>query len=172
VIPSSHRLVPHSRGKPSPTAKAIGVKSNEAKLSGEGTLRPLELNLLIWIVQFIVLSEDISNRMAPVRGNNPNKLADLDDSIRHQLVQLHSKLTQNVQKNWVWGHTKPNSKEILEHNSFVRPRVRHRLRSGGSTISFGKIVTVVSKGHEAGFCHSRLPKIESDTSQSSRISNL
>jgi hypothetical protein len=59
------------------------VKSDAGKLSGDGILKPLELNLVILIMQFIVLSEDIGDRAAPTRGNNPDKLADMDDNIRH-----------------------------------------------------------------------------------------
>jgi hypothetical protein len=78
-IPSAHPLVSHDRGKPHLAIKTTGVKSNGAELSGEGTIGPLELNLLIMIVQFIMLSED--SRTAPVRGNSLDKLADLDGSI-------------------------------------------------------------------------------------------
>jgi hypothetical protein len=81
-IPSARPLVPHDRGKPRLAIKTTGVKINGAELSGEGTIGPLKLNLLIMIVQFIMLSEDINSRTAPVRGNSPDKLADLDDSIR------------------------------------------------------------------------------------------
>jgi hypothetical protein len=63
AIPSPCPLIPYSRGKPRPISKANGVKSNAAKLSSEGTLRPLELNLVVPVVQLIVLSENISSRM-------------------------------------------------------------------------------------------------------------
>jgi hypothetical protein len=69
-------------------------------------------------------------------------------------MQLHLELTQIVLKNRVWGHAKPSSKEILEHDSLIRSRIRHRLHPRGSTIPFGKIVTIAPEGHEAGFCHS------------------
>jgi hypothetical protein len=87
-------------------------------------------------------------------------------------MQLHSELTQDVHENRMWGHAKPSSKEILKHHSFVRSRHMHRLHARRSAISLGKIVTVVSEQPEAGFRHSRLPKIVSDTSQSSHSSNL
>jgi hypothetical protein len=66
-------------------------------------------------------------------------------------MQLHSEVTQNIQKNQVWGHAKPSSKEILKQDSLIRSRIRHRLRPMGSIIPFGKIVTVVPEGHEPGF---------------------
>jgi hypothetical protein len=69
-------------------------------------------------------------------------------------MQLHSKHTQNVQKNWMWGHTKRSSKEILENNSLVLPRVRNRICLRGSTVPFGKIMATVSEGHETGLHHS------------------
>jgi hypothetical protein len=81
--PSTHPLVPHSRSKLRLTLKPTRVKSDAGKLSGDGILKPLELNLVILIMQFIVLSEDIGDRAAPTRGNNPDKLADMDDDIRH-----------------------------------------------------------------------------------------
>jgi hypothetical protein len=67
------------------------------------------------------------------------------------------------------GHVKPNSKEILKHDSFIYPRLRHRLCTRRSAISLRKIVIVVSEVLEAGFHHSRLPKIVSDTSCSSNL---
>jgi hypothetical protein len=63
AIPSTCPLIPYSRGKPRPISKVTGVKSNADKLSREGTLRPLELNLVVLVVQLIVLSENISSRM-------------------------------------------------------------------------------------------------------------
>jgi hypothetical protein len=59
------------------------VKSDAAKLSGEGTFGTLRLNLLILIVQLIVLSEDIYIWMTTTGSNSPDKLTDLHDSIRH-----------------------------------------------------------------------------------------
>jgi hypothetical protein len=148
------------------------VKSDATKLSSESTLEPHKLNLLILVVQLIVLSKDIYSRMAPTRSNNPDELTDLDDSIWCQLMQLHSELMQDVHMNWMWGHAKPRSKEIPEHDSFIHPRLRYRLRAKRSAISLGKVATVVSKGPEVGLRHSRLPKIISDTNQSNNNNNL
>jgi hypothetical protein len=164
AIPPTRPVVPHNRGKPQPTPKVTRVKSDASKLSGEGTLRPHKLSLLILVVQLIVLSEDICSRMVLVRSNSPDKLTDLDDSFWHQLMQLYSELMQDVHKNRMWGHVKPSIKEILEYYSFIHPRLRHIPHARRSAISHGKIVTVVSEGPEAGFHHSRLPKIISDTS--------
>jgi hypothetical protein len=49
-IPSARPLVPHSRSKPRPIPEPTRVKSDTAKLSDEGTLGSLELNLLILIM--------------------------------------------------------------------------------------------------------------------------
>jgi hypothetical protein len=43
------------------------------------------------------------------------------------------------------GHAKHSSKEILEHDSFVCPRLRHRLCARNSAKSLAKIVIVVSE---------------------------
>jgi hypothetical protein len=56
------------------------------------------MNHVVLVVQLIMLSEDIGSRMTSVGSNNLDKLADLDDSIRRQLMQLHSKFTQDVYK--------------------------------------------------------------------------
>jgi hypothetical protein len=148
------------------------VKSDATKLSSEGTLKPLKLNLLILVVQLVVPSKDICSRMAPTRSNSPDKLTDMEDSIQCQLMQLHLELKQDVHKNHMWGHAKPSSKEILKHDSFIHLRLRHRPHAKRSAISLGKIVIIVSEGPEAFFHHSRLPKIVSDTSQSSYNNNL
>jgi hypothetical protein len=105
-------------------------------------------------VQHIVLSEDICSRTASAGSNNLDKLADLDNSIRHQLMQLHLELAQDVHKNWMWGHVKPSSKEILKHDSFICPRLRNRIRARRLAIYLGKIVTMVFEGPGAGFHHS------------------
>jgi hypothetical protein len=130
------------------------VKSDVAKLSGEGTLGPHKLNLLILVVQLVVLSEDICSTMAPIRSSSPDKLIDLDDSIWRQLMQLYLELMQDVHKYWMWRHAKPSSKEILKHDSFICLRLRYRLCARRLGISLGKIVTVVSKGSDVGFHHS------------------
>jgi hypothetical protein len=46
------------------------------------------MNLTILIVHFIMLSEDISSWMASVGSDSPDKFANLNDSIRHQMMQL------------------------------------------------------------------------------------
>jgi hypothetical protein len=103
AIPPIHPHVPHSRGKPRPTPKATRVKSDAAKLRGEGTLGLHKFNLLILVVQLIVLNKNIYSRMVPTRSNILDKLTDLEDSIRCQLMQLHSELMQDVHKNRTWG---------------------------------------------------------------------
>jgi hypothetical protein len=50
------------------------------------------MNFLVLIVQLIVMSENICSRMTSARSNNTNKLANLNDSIRHLLMQLFLKL--------------------------------------------------------------------------------
>jgi hypothetical protein len=59
-----------------------------------------------------------------VRRNNPDELANMNDSIRHKLMQLNPEFAQDVHKDRMWWYVKTSIKEILEHHSFIRPRVR------------------------------------------------
>jgi hypothetical protein len=68
---------------------ATGVKSDTAKLCSEGSLTSLKVILLVLIMQFIMLSENISSWMAPTRSDSLDKFANLGDSIRSKMVQLH-----------------------------------------------------------------------------------
>jgi hypothetical protein len=117
----------HSRGKPHPISELRGVKRNIAKLGSECSLGSFKMNFLILMVQLIVMSENICSRMTTAGSNSRYELANLDDSIRRQLMQLHMKLAQNIHKDWMWWHAKPSSKKILEHHSFVHPRIKNRL---------------------------------------------
>jgi hypothetical protein len=99
------------------------VKCDTIKLSTEGSLRSLKMNLLVLVVQLIVLSEDIDSGMTSARSNNADKLANLDDSIRRQMMQLHSELTQNVHKDRMRRYVKPSSEDFFEHNIFLRSRL-------------------------------------------------
>jgi hypothetical protein len=47
------------------------------------------MNLLVLIVQLIVLSEYIGSCTTPAGSDSPDKLADLNNGIQHQMVQLH-----------------------------------------------------------------------------------
>jgi hypothetical protein len=67
------------------------VKSDTAELSKESSLTSLKVNLLVLIMQLIMLSKDIGSWMVLVGSDSPDKFANLDDSIRHQMVQLHVK---------------------------------------------------------------------------------
>jgi hypothetical protein len=66
------------------------MKGDTTKLRNEGSLTSLEMNLLVLVVQHIMMGEDISSRMTSARSDRLDKLTDLNDSIRRQLVQLHS----------------------------------------------------------------------------------
>jgi hypothetical protein len=121
---------------------ATGVKDDTTKLCSEGSLASLKMNLLILIVQLIVLSEDSGSRMASVGSHSPDKLTNLNDSIWHQMVQLHSKFVQNVHMDQMRWHTKPSSEKVFEDDSFICMRLRHGLRTGDSAISLGEIASV------------------------------
>jgi hypothetical protein len=85
-----------------------------------------------------MLGKDIDSRMTPARSDRPDKLTDLNDSIRHQLVQLHSEFVEDVHENWMRRHAEPGSEKVFEDDSFVRPGLWHGLRARGSAISLGK----------------------------------
>jgi hypothetical protein len=143
TIPTASPLVPHSGGKPCSTSKPRGVKRNIAKLGGESSITSYKMNFLVLVVQLIVMSEYISSRMTTARSNSPDELANLNDSIRHQLMQLYLKFVQDVHKDWMRRHMKPDSKEILEHHGFVRPRIRNRPCTKRMHVSLQKIVGII-----------------------------
>jgi hypothetical protein len=58
----------------------------------------------------------------------------------------------------MWGPVKPNSKEVLKHDGFIRLRHKHKLRAESTAIFLGKIVIVVSMHREAGFVIVGCPK--------------
>jgi hypothetical protein len=58
----------------------------EAELRSEGSLTSLEMNLLILVVHLIMLGKDISSQTTSARSDRPDKLTDLNDSIRRQMV--------------------------------------------------------------------------------------
>jgi hypothetical protein len=78
---------------------ACGLEGNAAKLCSEGSLAYLKMNLLVLVMQLIVLSEDISSRMASARNDSLDKLVDLNNGIWRQVMQLDSKSAKNVCKN-------------------------------------------------------------------------
>jgi hypothetical protein len=145
-------LIPHSGSKLHPPSVATGVKGDTTKLCSEGSLASLKMNLLVLIVHLIVLSEDIGSWTAPTGSDSPDKHTNMSDSIRRQMVQLHSKFAQDVHKNWMRWHTKPNSEKVFKDDSFIRSRLRDGLRARSSAISFGKIVCVILNRPNAGFC--------------------
>jgi hypothetical protein len=96
------------------------VKGGIAKLCSKGRLTSLEMNLLVLIVQLIVLSKDIDSRMDPTGHDSLDKLTDMIDNIRHQMVQLHLEFAQDVHKDRMQRHMKPGSKKVFEDDSFIR----------------------------------------------------
>jgi hypothetical protein len=130
------------------------------------------MNHVVLVVQLIMLSEDIGSRMTSVGSNNLDKLADLDDSIRRQLMQLHSKFTHDVYKAQMRWHVRPSSEDIFKHDSFIHSRLWHRLRTRRSAISLGKILRVTVHSPKVGFCDSRWPEVIADPIQCSRSYNF
>jgi hypothetical protein len=130
------------------------------------------MNLLVLVVQRIVMSENICSRMTSTRSNNLDKLANLNDSIWCQLMQLYPELAQNIEKDWVRRHTETSNKETFEHHCFVLMRIWNILCTRRSVISFQKITSETLQRGNAVLSNPRLPKILADASKSSLSPNL
>jgi hypothetical protein len=111
TIPAARPLILRSGGKPHPTSKLGWMKRYTTKLRSESSFRPFKMNLFVLIVQLIVMGENICSRMTSVRSNNSDKLANLNDTIRCQLMQLRLKLAQNVQRTVCGGIQRPTMKK-------------------------------------------------------------
>jgi hypothetical protein len=107
-------------------------------------------------------------------GTNPHqdKLANLNGSIRHQLMQLHPGPVQNIQIGRVRRHTETSSEEIFEHHLFIFMRIWNRLCTRRLGITLQKVVSETLQRHNAGLSNHRLPKIIVDGSRSSLSPNL
>jgi hypothetical protein len=125
------------------------------------------MNLLVLIVQLIVLSEDIDSRMDPTGHDNLEKLTDMIDSIWRQMVQLHPKFAQDVHKDRMQRHMKPDSKKVFEDDSFIRSSLRHVLCTWGLAISRGEIAVVAFHRSNVGFWNIRWPKVTTYSIQGS-----
>jgi hypothetical protein len=68
------------------------MKRNASELSTERVLAPFKLDFLLLVMQLVVLCEDLSSRATSARADRLDKLLDLNNSIRCQLVQLNAKL--------------------------------------------------------------------------------
>jgi hypothetical protein len=138
TIPAAGPLVPHTRSKHRLIPKPRRVKRDTTKLGGESSLRPLKTNLFLLVLQLIVMSEHICGRTTPAKSNKPDELPNLNDSIRHKLMQLNPELAQDVHKNRMWQHAKASSKEIHKHHSFNRSRTQNRFTTRRSAVSLQK----------------------------------
>jgi hypothetical protein len=58
-----------------------------------------------------MLGEDVGSRMVPVGSDHPNKLANCDDGVRHQMVQLYLNHVENISENWMQRYTNPAAKK-------------------------------------------------------------
>jgi hypothetical protein len=131
------------------------MKCDTTKLHSEDSLALLEMNLLVLVVQLIMLCEDIGSRMASAGSDRPDKLTDLNDSIRRQMVQLHSEFAQDVCENQMWRHTELGSEKFFEGDNFVCPGLWHGLRAKGSAISLGEIASAGLHRLDTGFHDTR-----------------
>jgi hypothetical protein len=112
------------------------MKVYTPKLSNEGSLEPLKMNLLVLIVQLIMMSENFSIKVIFARCDSPNKFADLDNIVWSKLMQLHQKLVKNIQEHRVWRYAKASNEKIHEHNRLVPSRDRYRLYARRPSKSF------------------------------------
>jgi hypothetical protein len=62
------------------------------------------------------MSENLIIRTTSIRSNNPDKHADLHNSVGCELMQLHMKFVKYIQKHRVRRYAKASSEKILEHN--------------------------------------------------------
>jgi hypothetical protein len=148
------------------------MKRDTSKLCGESSLRSFKMNSLVLVVKFIMMNENICCGTTSARGNNPDKPANLNDSIQRKFMQLHSKFAQDIHKDWKQRDIEASSEEILEHHSFVFPRIQNRLCTRWSNISLWKIAGATFQKCKVGVRNGRLPKVIADTSQRIHNSNL
>jgi hypothetical protein len=69
------------------------------------------MNLLVLVMEFIVMSENISIRMTFARSNNRNEFAELHNSIGHELMELHTKFVKYIQKHRVRRYAKASNEK-------------------------------------------------------------
>jgi hypothetical protein len=87
------------------------MKGYASKLCSEVSLGPLKMNLLVLIMHLIVMSENFSVWVTSARSDNPNKLANLNNSIWSKLMKIHLKFVKNVQEHRVRRYVKASSKK-------------------------------------------------------------
>jgi hypothetical protein len=93
TIPPTCPFFSHSGGELRPISKMSVMKRNTTKLGGEGSFGSHEMNLLVLVVQLVVPSEDICSRPTPAGSNDPDNFDDLNDCVRHKLMQLYLEFT-------------------------------------------------------------------------------
>jgi 2-oxo-4-hydroxy-4-carboxy--5-ureidoimidazoline (OHCU) decarboxylase len=124
------------------------MKRYTTKLRSKSSVGPFKMNLLVLVVQVIVMSKNADSRMTSIRSNSPDKFANLNNSIRCQLMQLHPELASNIQNDRVRRHAETSSKEIFEHHCFIIKRIWNGLCTRSSAISFQKIMSnAVQRGY-------------------------
>jgi hypothetical protein len=99
------------------------------------------------------MSENVCSRTTSARSNSPNKLADLNNGVRHQLMQLYLKFVQNFQKNQMRRYTKASNEEIFEHDSLIFLRNGNKLHAGRPGKPFRKVASKILKRCDASSCN-------------------
>jgi hypothetical protein len=114
------------------------MKGYAPKLRSELGLGPLKMNPLILIMKLVVVSENLGIRVTSAWSDSPNKLTNLNNSIRSELMKLHLKLVKDAQEHGVRRYAKASNKEILEHNRLVLPKSRNRFYAWWLDIPLGE----------------------------------
>jgi hypothetical protein len=82
TILAARPLIPHSRGKSHPISKTGWMKRYASKLHSESSVGSCKMNILVLIMQLVAMSKNIRSGKTSVRSNNPEKLANPNDTIR------------------------------------------------------------------------------------------
>jgi hypothetical protein len=78
-----------------------------------------KLYLFLLLMQFIMLSKKLRCLFTTVGSNIPEKLGQLDDSVRSQLMQPDLKFHYYLHQSRVRRHAHPDNEVIFENNSFI-----------------------------------------------------
>jgi hypothetical protein len=126
------------------------MKCNATELSSKFVVIPFKFYLLHLVMQLVILCEDLSSRMASARAKRPNKLPNLNNSIRHQLMQLNV----NLHQDWMWQHTKPCGKQVFKDYDFIHPGCVNNLRARRSGITLWEVLSMQLHRPNVHFPHS------------------
>jgi hypothetical protein len=82
-------------------------------------LTSINLHLLWPVVQLVTLRKTLTTWVTTKAHDRPKVLRQLSKSIWGQLVELHSKLNQDISEDRLRGHPEPSFKKFFKHNGFI-----------------------------------------------------